>query len=106
MRARNNFHLNAGVFLFNQLLYFIRLCDRIFIENKVISMLDIICFINLIFIWSLCFYEFICNIWRSCFTLQRCKSRESKFSITIRRCRTHHCCIIRDGTITRYFQFI
>ena len=59
MCARNNFHLNAGVFLFNQFLYFIRLCIRICIENKVISMLGIIRFINFVSIRSLCFHEFI-----------------------------------------------
>ena len=105
MRTRNNFHLNVGVFLFNQFLYFIRLCCRICIENEVISMLGIIRFINLISIRSLCFHEFICNVWRRCSAVQRCKPRESKLSVTIRRFRAHLCCF-RDGSSTRYFQFI
>ena len=106
MRARNNFHLYSGVILFNQVLYFIRLCIRICIENKVISMLGIIRFINFVSIRSLCFYEFICIIWRSFFTVQRCKTRKSKFSVTIRRSRAHLSCFIRDGSITLHFQFI
>ena len=106
IRTRNNFHLNVGVFLFNQFLYFIRLCGRISIENKVISMLGIIRFVNFISFWSLCFHEFVYNVWFSCSTVQRCKSRESEFSVTIRRFRANLCCIRDDSSITRYFQFI